>query len=199
MPMIDCPVCGTPFKQFPSEAHKKRTCSHACGSIMFRNTGQVTPCQHCGKPFYRQAFQAKKGYAKWCSRACHFAARSKKVSTTCLQCSKPFDVANYEINVMGRGKFCSRHCKDVFRRKFRKRGERNMFTNWQKREWKDDKCAKCGSIEKLELDHIVPRFAGGTPERSNAQTLCRTCNRKKFWTDDYELYLNMLKARAEVS
>jgi 5-methylcytosine-specific restriction endonuclease McrA len=104
---------------------------------------------------------------------------------------------SWSVN-LGLAKFCSRACANLFRRKLRKRGERNMFTNWQKQEWKGDKCEKCGSTHNLELDHKKPRFAGGTTERSNAQTLCRTCNRKKFWNEDYSLYLAYLKQRAEV-
>ena len=199
MPDVICPVCSVQFHRAPSEATKRVTCSRKCAAVHFRNKGQLVPCARCGAEFYRRAFQVKKGFGTCCSRACHFAMRSKLVRTNCRQCAKPFDVAHYEINVMGRGKFCSRSCKNTFRRKFRKRGERNMFTEWQKREWKDDACNKCGATEKLELDHIVPRFSGGTTERSNAQTLCRLCNKKKFWTDDYGLYLSMLEARAKVS
>jgi 5-methylcytosine-specific restriction endonuclease McrA len=101
----------------------------------------------------------------------------------------------YDVNKAGGSKFCSRKCIDTFKRKIRKREEQEMFTGWQKREWKDSSCKKCGTTDKLELDHIMPRFAGGKASRENAQTLCRTCNRKKFWTEDYELYQNMLKLR----
>jgi 5-methylcytosine-specific restriction endonuclease McrA len=96
---------------------------------------------------------------------------------------------------LGWGKFCSRVCIDTFKRKLRKRGEKEMFTNWQKREWKTQCCAKCQTTTKLELDHILPRFAGGKATRENAQTLCATCNRKKFWGEDYALYQTMLKQR----
>ena len=33
--------------------------------------------------------------------------------------------------------------------------------------------------EVLTVDHIVPRAAGGTDERSNLQVLCRACNSSK--------------------
>jgi hypothetical protein len=139
------------------------------------------------------------GFATTCSRDCHFALRDKKVERHCLQCGTTFITDIFQATqVNGGGSYCSRTCRATFRRKLRKRGEKNMFTEWQKREWKKSECARCGSTEKLELDHIVPRFAGGTTDRSNSQTLCRTCNRKKFWTDDYSLYLGYLKQRAEL-
>jgi hypothetical protein len=197
MAIATCPVCGVEFNRFPSEAKKRITCSRTCAARMFRDKGEVAQCAHCGGDFYRNRFKVSKGHGTTCSRACHFALRRKRVTATCIQCDSPFEVPHYQINVMGGGKFCTRRCTDIFKRKLRKRGEQNMFTNWQKREWKDEQCAKCGATEKLELDHIVPRFAGGTTERTNAQTLCRTCNRKKFWTDDYPLYLTYLRLRAE--
>lgn len=195
MPIVICPVCAKEFHRYPSEATKRVTCSRACAAVLFRNKGSEVPCKRCGTMFYRMASRAQKGHGTCCSRECHHALRVKTVDRTCLQCAKQFTAPHYEVNVLGHGKFCTRRCKDVFRRKFRKRGERNMFTQWQKREWKDHQCAKCGATELLELDHIVPRFAGGTTERTNAQTLCRTCNRRKFWAEDYGMYLSMLEAR----
>lgn len=40
----------------------------------------------------------------------------------------------------------------------------------------EQKCASCGSIGKLELDHIVPYTIGGTDDESNLQWLCHSCH-----------------------
>jgi hypothetical protein len=40
-------------------------------------------------------------------------------------------------------------------------------------------CVYCQSKRRLEIDHIIPISKGGTDDRHNLQTLCRTCNRKK--------------------
>lgn len=40
-------------------------------------------------------------------------------------------------------------------------------------------CAKCGSTERLEIDHIIPVSRGGGNEYGNLQVLCKTCNLKK--------------------
>lgn len=41
------------------------------------------------------------------------------------------------------------------------------------------KCAFCGSIENLVVDHIKPWSKGGTHDRENLQCLCRKCNSEK--------------------
>lgn len=56
------------------------------------------------------------------------------------------------------------------------RRHRKHFSPVQRREWTGTQCAYCGTSEKLELDHIVPIFDGGTNLKSNSQTLCRHCN-----------------------
>jgi 5-methylcytosine-specific restriction endonuclease McrA len=68
----------------------------------------------------------------------------------------------------------------------------NLFTEKQKKEWRDDHCARCGATEDLQLDHVIPRFLDGKPSRENAQTLCRRCNREKYWFEDRPRYLSIL-------
>ncbi len=41
------------------------------------------------------------------------------------------------------------------------------------------KCAKCGSTENLEIDHVWPRSLGGPTTPDNLQVLCKECNQKK--------------------
>jgi len=47
--------------------------------------------------------------------------------------------------------------------------------------WRRDggKCAKCGSRERLEDDHIVPISKGGSNTARNIELLCEQCNRTK--------------------
>lgn len=47
--------------------------------------------------------------------------------------------------------------------------------------WRRDggKCARCGSREKLEYDHIVPISKGGSNTVRNIELLCEKCNRSK--------------------
>jgi len=47
--------------------------------------------------------------------------------------------------------------------------------------WRRDqgKCARCGSRENLEYDHIVPVSRGGGNTARNIELLCQDCNRSK--------------------
>lgn len=41
------------------------------------------------------------------------------------------------------------------------------------------KCELCGSVEKLEIDHIVPFALGGNTSIDNLRVLCKSCNLKR--------------------
>lgn len=42
----------------------------------------------------------------------------------------------------------------------------------------DGKCTKCGSIYKIEYDHIRPYALGGLTEKDNLRLLCFSCNQR---------------------
>jgi hypothetical protein len=42
-----------------------------------------------------------------------------------------------------------------------------------------NRCGKCGSFEKLEVDHVIPVAKGGLTLEENLQLLCATHNRSK--------------------
>ena len=42
-----------------------------------------------------------------------------------------------------------------------------------------ERCANCGAMNKLVLDHIVPIAKGGRSTYGNLQLLCAECNRIK--------------------
>lgn len=192
---FSCPVCQKPVYRYPSEVAKgcSLTCSRECRSVL-QHKGQLVPCGVCGKPFYQRASQARQGYGATCSQACHFKTRKNGQTFHCKVCGKAFYRNATQIK-NGETHTCSKKCAMLRLRRFRKRGAKNMFTQWQKREWKEAECSKCGSTEHLELDHIIPRFAGGNTERDNAQTLCRTCNRIKFWEEDLPYFDRLFSAK----
>ena len=43
-------------------------------------------------------------------------------------------------------------------------------------------CAKCGkslTLEKTTIDHLIPKYRGGTDELSNLIPMCKHCNKQK--------------------
>jgi hypothetical protein len=42
-----------------------------------------------------------------------------------------------------------------------------------------NKCAACGAVKNLTVDHIIPVLHGGTDDLENLQALCGPCNSKK--------------------
>lgn len=48
------------------------------------------------------------------------------------------------------------------------------------------KCLRCGTTEKIVIDHVVPLSMGGLNEVHNIQPLCKSCNlKKRGQTTDY--------------
>lgn len=64
----------------------------------------------------------------------------------------------------------------------------SLFSD-EKDKLKNPRCAYCGSLENLSLDHLVPRFDGGSDCPNNLVIACRHCNSAKGKTDLLEWYL----------
>lgn len=41
------------------------------------------------------------------------------------------------------------------------------------------RCVLCGSVERLEVDHVRPVSIGGTNSLNNIRTLCKSCHVQK--------------------
>jgi 5-methylcytosine-specific restriction endonuclease McrA len=184
-----CQICGEEFYKPRSHLAKwpGRTCSRSCPAVLRRRDRIERQCQVCGTSFAARADQVAKGFGRYCSNACNGKAQLNQIPVSCRWCQYPYSVpANVYYSTSRL--FCGKDCRIAWQKRFGTKKGVNAFTDEQKKLWREDSCRRCGSTERLELDHIVPRFAGGEPTRENAQTLCRPCNRKKFWEEDLERY-----------
>ena len=112
----------------------------------------------------------------------------------CKRCDEPFTPAQPQ-----RGsprQYCSEVCRKRAEQERlapgkRKRNQAERTRRIQKRLEQflasDRTCPKCGFVAQhpcqLDIDHIIPKRAGGKDEPSNRQTLCANCHRYKTWTD----------------
>lgn len=164
-----CPVCGTGFKS--SSLRPQLHCSQKCYSV---SKHSIRQCPACSK-----SFMPKRKHQKYCSRECRDKGRIVLSDRTCPQCNKTFHPRkNIDI-------FCSEKCYGLWQHGLAKRSGLN-FTAAQKRGIKkrdNHKCVKCGSDDKLHIDHILPIALGGINTLDNGQTLCEKCHRKKTAKD----------------
>jgi len=66
-------------------------------------------CLVCQSPFSTLSYEVKKGWGKYCSKACANKAQTTRVSRICLACQTPFEKGMYAIR-NGGGKYCSIPC-----------------------------------------------------------------------------------------
>lgn len=146
-------------------------------------------CPNCGKEYYRCPSTIKQNRDRTCSRLCaaeYF--RNKGVWKECPVCTKRF-YQKPSVAKLGYGNFCSHECWGSTR----KTPIGSLNTRWSRQqmaEWKDSKCARCGSTDNLELDHIFACSLGGKSTRENCQTLCKTCNLRKWQLEDLPTFLS---------
>lgn len=74
-------------------------------------------------------------------------------------------------------------CKSAYEKQRGTSTERGYGYEWQKIRaqvlQEEPVCAVCGTDKDLTVDHIIPKSADGTDERSNLRTLCFFHNRQK--------------------
>jgi hypothetical protein len=64
----------------------------------------------------------------------------------------------------------------------------NSIREYVKEKEVADKCAFCGSSDRLSLEHLFPRHYGGPDDEKNVTWICRTCNSSKGSKRPYEYW-----------
>lgn len=199
----DCERCGKHFVTKYTTTNwlynnkiARRFCSVDC-----RRRGQSKekipqPCKNCGKVRMLYPSDVKLGRGKFCSKPC--AAQVLKgensphwkegVKRACEECGKDFNIEQWRLNEGRKALFCSQACHY---KNIESTSSVKVRWDWEwlhiRSAFLEDRplCAKCGSGDRLEVDHIVPRAIA--PERfkdpENLQVLCHTCHMAKTKQD----------------
>jgi len=184
-----CSVCKGTFYKPASHLAKwpALTCSRACAAVL-RVKAVDRTCVVCSKPFKIQPCKLKKGVGLYCSNECNGKADQNRTTVACAFCKSEFGVPQHKVRTR-KLHFCSIECKFGVLKRYGINRDAEKFRGARNAHLLASCCARCGSVSRLELDHIKPRFAGGTATPDNVQTLCKRCNLKKFWYEDLPFYL----------
>ena len=86
----------------------------------------------CGKTFKVKNYLVEKGFGLYCSRECQHTTYPPKIDINCKQCGKKFKIWPSKIKLI---KFCSKVCKDDFKRDYVYCICKNCKTNFQIPRW----------------------------------------------------------------
>lgn len=74
---MTCVMCGAPFQEYPSIAHRRKVCSKKCQYALKKKLAEeVRKCAWCGKDFTTSRYQPN----QHCSKSCGMHTRTAKIS-----------------------------------------------------------------------------------------------------------------------
>ena len=100
--------------------------------------------------------------------------------------------AELELASPGRGEILAPYARQVSRAKYRTKQAGYSGPHFTAREWAElveacgGRCLRCGVLDDLTVDHVIPLGRGGSNAIENIQPLCSECNSiKGCETTDY--------------
>jgi hypothetical protein len=171
--------------------HSSRVyCSKECGLLQRRRIRGE--CEFCGVTVFSERFYLR----RFCSNSC--ASRQKAIKRgkwvepvhlKCTFCGKVFERAPSAVGKHQKLFFCSTGCNKAYsKREYKKKGRKKhhglkidlRFSILMRDNFR---CHYCGASAedgvKLEVDHVISRFDGGSDDESNLVTSCKPCNQGK--------------------
>jgi 5-methylcytosine-specific restriction endonuclease McrA len=201
---ISCEVCGTVRSYAPEKCGKRgqiRFCSRKCMGIaaVKPDRHRLVTCERCGKEVNRRVDHLNKNSHTYCSAKCRSEARQVpgarwKNPARIAAYMASYAKENHEL-FLARARIWRRAHRTSIRQTQINRRNARAEGNHSIAEWEallqqyGFRCLACGRTEptiKLEADHVVSLFDGGSNAITNIQPLCRSCNaRKGIKTIDY--------------
>lgn len=146
----------------------------------FLKKGQHIKCPECGETFYVIKSQLER--RKYCSKKCLFSAFVWRKSISKRQIGRRLtEITKEKLSLAFRGEKSSLWMggKGLDSKNLRLRPE---YAQWRRKVLRRDDymCTHCGSIDKLNVDHITPVVENENLifEVSNGRTLCWSCHNK---------------------
>lgn len=166
-------------------------------------------CKVCGglKPMANNAFTCQQciddgyKYCKWCDRVLPIGAFSYNIqclcyNATCNECKNAKKKHLISTNEEAHQKALAANRASMYKARHSVEGNARMRAHLQNyrngllgtysaEEWLecceffDNKCAYCGSTDKLTVDHIAPVSKGGANRIYNLVPACQHCNSSK--------------------
>ena len=163
----DCHIeCKTRSDTKATLCHK---CSSKLGGLAMKGNFR-TPQKKCKR--CENLLRASKK-DEYCSRQCR--SIDKREERKCKFCNSIFHVLKSSLKTNARGNFCSRPCYEKWLcNTERKTGRGTQWKRIRNEIIKDNPfCGLCGTINKLEVHHIVPFRFTFDNDKSNLIPLCK--------------------------
>lgn len=151
--MKDCSKCGENLEL-------------SCFYIRSDNGRPMSQCKRCDNKKTKKFIQDNKESRRRSDQE-YYKKNKERINAT----SKAWKAANPEALRVYRN---TRRAKKIGN------GGNLTASEWRmiKASWLN-RCASCGTKEKISLDHIVPISLGGPHSQENVQPLCGSCNSSK--------------------
>ena len=141
-------------------------------------------CIKCGDMFYAKPSHIKMGWAKFCSRKCHYESMGKKKKFSCEICGKEIFRSDSKISHSKSQKFfCSKSCQTKWRNRFFSglkhklwKGGRNTYQRVMLQSGKPKICQMCAEkdVRVMAIHHIDENKLNNNSE--NLVWLCHNCH-----------------------
>lgn len=157
--------------------------------------------KEAGRRYCREHREEVKEYAKQHKeelreyRKLYYEAHREKIKEQTRECQKRYNETHREEKKENAKLYRETHREHIdFLNANRRARLRAAEGSFSEDEWNAlcklyaYRCLRCGKVEKLSMDHVIPVSKGGTNWISNIQPLCQPCNSGKCdRTIDYRI------------